>query len=75
MCELCDTDGSLTSCQDCGRLICFDIEPSNIDVIDQAYTTMSGDLFCRGCGSAHDRRDEEQDLLPVWERDDYSPGC
>jgi len=59
MCELCDEDGT-DSCQDCGRMICYDAKPSNIDVIDQAYVTESGDLFCHHCGSAHDRREKEE---------------
>jgi hypothetical protein len=54
--ELCDQseDGVMPSCQDCGRLICFD-EVTGDDVIRPAYVTMSGDLFCDRCGRAQDR--------------------
>jgi uncharacterized protein YbaR (Trm112 family) len=77
VCELCDGD-ELTSCQDCGRTICFDNEPSNVDVVDQAYVTSSGDLFCRRCGTQYDIVDEEgyeDDYFPYpdvldWDDDD-----
>lgn len=60
MCELCDeADDGLVYCQDCGRMICFDNLPSDIDVVDQAYVTSSGDLFCRRCGRQHDEAEEE----------------
>lgn len=74
MCYLCDeNDGDMESCQDCGRLICFDLQSSD-DVVAPAYVTSSGDLFCKPCGSAHDRAMEEADRdewLAMWE--DY-PG-
>lgn len=50
----------LDACQDCGRMICYDAKPSNIDVIDQAYVTESGDLFCHRCALAHDRREKKE---------------
>lgn len=60
MCELCEqNDGEMCSCQDCGRLICYDEQPNNIDVIDRAYVTMSGDLFCTRCGSRYDQEEED----------------
>lgn len=59
MCELCDeSEDGLAYCQDCGRLICFDNEPSSIDVVDQAYVTASGDLFCLRCGRQYDEEEE-----------------
>lgn len=62
MCELCDENGGdYQSCQDCGRLICYDAHPSNVDVIDRAYVTQSGDLFCRRCGAQYDAKEEEFD--------------
>ena len=61
MCELCQANNDeMTSCQDCGRLICFDAEPDDVDVIDQAYVTASGDLFCRRCGSRYDEEEEDE---------------
>lgn len=70
MCELCDeSEDGIVSCQDCGRTICFDNEPSNIDVVDRAYVTSSGDLFCRRCGSQHDRSEEDE----YDDYDDYYP--
>ena len=60
MCYLCDeNDGEYTSCQDCGRMICFDQKPNNIDVIDRAYVTASGDLYCYRCGSQYDQEEED----------------
>lgn len=59
MCHLCDDDedGDMQSCQDCGRLICFDVEGDD-DIISRAYVTQSGDLFCRRCGASNDRAEE-----------------
>lgn len=60
MCDLCDENGGeYQSCQDCGRMICFDATPSSFDVIDRAYVTNSGDLFCARCGSRYDIEEEE----------------
>ncbi len=50
----------MQSCQDCGRLICFDEKPDSVDVIDRAYVTASGDLFCARCGSKYDAAEEEE---------------
>ena len=69
MCALCDQkNGKLESCQDCGRLICFDETRSNVYVIDKAYVTASGDLFCFRCGKQHD--EEEEAAADSW-FDDY----
>jgi hypothetical protein len=60
MCQLCDNNhGELDSCQDCGCLICFDIE-SGDDVIRPAYVTASGDLFCDLHGRRHDQAAEQE---------------
>ncbi len=58
--ELCELreDGEMQSCQDCGCLICWDVEVGD-DVIQPAYATMSGDLYCRECGRGHDRAEIE----------------
>lgn len=63
MCDLCEQNGGeYESCQDCGKLICFDEEPgTGGDVIDCAYVTASGDLFCTRCGSKYDRADETEE--------------
>jgi len=56
MCELCDNtpeNEPPPSCQDCGRLICFDIEADD-DICARAYVTASGDLYCRRCGRRYD---------------------
>jgi len=46
MCDMCDeNEGDFESCQDCGKLICFDVEVGD-DVLRPAYVTSSGDLFC-----------------------------
>jgi hypothetical protein len=62
----------MESCQDCGRLICFDQKTID-DVIAPAYITSAGDLFCSSCGSAYDRPtiEEMDEWLAMWE--DY-PG-
>jgi hypothetical protein len=68
MCQLCDdNNGEMQSCQDCGRLICFDESPDSVDVIDRAYVTASGDLFCTRCGRKHDARAEEAEEALCWE--------
>ena len=72
MCELCDEsdNGLMQSCQDCGRLICWDRE-SGDGVIRRPYVTASGDLFCDFCGGLHDRADEEAELeAEDWWEDD-----
>lgn len=60
--ELCEASesGEMQSCQDCGKLICFEIENGD-DVCRPAYVTSSGDLYCDNCGEAHDRAEDEED--------------
>lgn len=63
MCYLCEesADGSMESCQQCGRLICFDNPAGSFDdVCSRAYVTNSGDLYCERCGAQHDRAEEEE---------------
>ena len=31
-----------------------------MDVMDQAYVTYSGDLFCQRCGSRYDAEDDQE---------------
>lgn len=63
MCYMCDTgDVGMESCQDCGCLICYDIDFDD-DVIRRAYVTTSGDLFCRRCGRKYDEAEEEADTI------------
>lgn len=63
MCKLCNqNDGEMEGCQDCGRLICFDIKAED-DITAPAYVTASGDLFCRTCGLEYDRLDEQDEDL------------
>ena len=57
MCELCNEEGP-TGCQNCGRLICFDIEKGD-DVIRPAFVTSSGDLYCDECGREMEREEEK----------------
>jgi len=58
MCDMCDKNGGdFESCQDCGKLICFDVEVGD-DVLRPAYVTSSGDLFCDRCGSRYDAEEE-----------------
>ena len=66
MCYLCKNNdlgdgfgGDFESCQNCGRLICFDVD-SGDDVIRPAYVTSSGDLFCDPCGRKHDEPEEAE---------------
>jgi hypothetical protein len=50
MCEKAEREGrGQETCQDCGRLICFDTK-SEDDASAPAFVTTSGDLFCRSCG-------------------------
>jgi len=61
MCEeLCDSEFGPQSCQDCGCLICFDVEHGD-DILRGAYVTASEDLFCNRCGREYDRQEEELD--------------
>ena len=57
MCNLCDENEDMQSCQDCGHLICFDEKYDG----RKAYVTESGDLFCWNCGSSHDLAEEYED--------------
>ena len=58
MCDMCDENkGDFESCQDCGKLICFDVKVGD-DVLRPAYVTSSGDLFCDRCGSRYDAEEE-----------------
>lgn len=59
MCDMCDeNDGEMVGCQDCGRLICFDVKYKD-DIVAPAYVTASGDLFCSSCGQRYDQEEEE----------------
>ena len=63
MCKvLCDDTDEMQSCQDCGRLICFDVKHGD-DIMRPAYVTASGDLYCDRCGRgrAMDEAEEEAD--------------
>jgi hypothetical protein len=68
--ELCESGyGEMQSCQDCGKLICFDIPAGcGDDVMQPAAVTSSGDLFCVRCAVAHDRAEEEEFDEP-WEQE------
>ena len=69
MCELCEElNGEPTSCQDCGCLICFDVEIGD-DILRPAYVTASGDLYCDECGQKHDQEDERDDLGDIYPED------
>lgn len=71
MCQLCiENDGEMESCQDCGRSICFDEKPDSTDVVDKAYVTASGDLFCQRCGREYDKAQEEEEGADI---DFYDP--
>jgi len=70
MCEWCEEidengDGGVY-CQDCGRMLCYDIKGDGDDIIGHPYVTASGDLFCTRCGSQYDRQEEES-----WEDDGW----
>jgi hypothetical protein len=62
MCQLCEEseDGSMQSCQDCGILICFDVETAD-DVVAPAGVTGAGDLYCIRHASAHDAAEEREE--------------
>lgn len=61
MCDWCDENGGEPiSCQDCGRMICWDVEVGvEDDVLTRPYVTASGDVFCFRCGSRYDEAEEE----------------
>jgi hypothetical protein len=72
MCDLCDESetGEMQSCQDCGRLICFDVENGD-DVCAPAYVTCSGDLYCDRYGTAHDIAADDSSQEHGEEGEDY----
>lgn len=73
MCYLCDEshDGSQESCQNCGRLICFDMKGEGDDVCAPAAVSASGDLYCLRCARREDEREEAEDELDeFWDEDD-----
>ncbi len=58
MCEFCD-EGQMLSCDDCGKLICFDRKYGD-DVIGAGFVTSSGNPICGTC-ARHWHESEEQD--------------
>jgi len=61
MCYLCDeNNGEMEGCQDCGKLICFDIKQGD-SIIAPAYVTASGDLYCNRCGKQYDEAEEQEE--------------
>ena len=72
MCSLCDATetGEFQSCQDCGALICFDVEGGD-EVLRPARVTASGDLYCDRHAREHDRAEEEQEGDP-WDYVDWN---
>ena len=72
MCYLCDESGDEpVGCQDCGCLICFDIEDGD-DILRPAYVTASGDLFCDRCGPEYDREEDDYGDDPSWQWPGYN---
>ena len=62
MCWLCDeSEDGVVGCQDCGRIICFDIKHGD-DVCAPAYVTASGDLFCNRCGQQYDKEEGNEEV-------------
>ena len=53
-----DDDSEWDCCQDCGRLIDWDMQGLGDDIVQPGYVTASGDVFCRQCGVQYDRREE-----------------
>lgn len=65
--ELCDNGrGGYTTCQNCGRIICFDVENGD-DIVRAAAVTSSGDLYCDQHAAMYDRE------IEVIEADEYFP--
>ena len=68
MCEWCEQETG-EHCQDCGRMICQDVESGcGDDVIQPPYVTASGDLFCARCGPQYDQIDDEDDFVGYFEQ-------
>lgn len=55
LCE--DAPDDYTSCEDCGRMICWDVKNGD-DIIRPAFVTSSGDLYCDWCGRKHEAAEE-----------------
>jgi len=62
MCDWCDENGGdPQSCQNCGRMICWDQESGvGDDVITRPYVTAFGDVYCVRCGSRQDAEEEAE---------------
>lgn len=59
--ELCDQEtGECQSCQDCGRLICWDHDAED-DVCARPGVTEEGDLYCSRCASRYDRMEQDEE--------------
>lgn len=72
MCDLCEESetGEMQSCQDCGRLICFDVQGDD-DVVTRAGVSSSGDLYCSRCAAQHDREEEDADDQMEFDGDEW----
>jgi hypothetical protein len=63
MCDMCQPDGEMAGCPECGRLICWDIDYHD-DIVAPAAATASGDLMCLPCAIRTDRQEEDDDPYP-----------
>lgn len=75
MCDMCKANGGeMIGCQDCGALICFDVEEVGDDHIRGAYVTTCGDVKCAPCGMRDDRereQAEEAEAIAAYGRRDW----
>lgn len=58
MCKWCDENDEMMGCQDCGRLLCWDVKGHD-DIISSPYVSASGDVYCEVCGPEYDKEEDE----------------
>ena len=71
MCDVCSPDGTMSACQYCSRLICFDEQGAD-DVIARAAVTPGGDLACSRCARQIATEEEsacEEEGVGPWDYD------
>ena len=61
MCQWCEeNDGERLGCQDCGKMICWDVEPGKgDDILDRPFVTSRGDVYCTSCGMAMEEAEQK----------------
>jgi hypothetical protein len=61
MCDWCkENNGEALGCQQCGCMICWDVEPNQgDDILSRPFVTSSGDVYCSYCGRRMERAEQK----------------